>query len=109
MICHRKTNTSMGYEYKIKAKFTEEQKCDILTLLKTHKDFDKEYTFAGKHFIDLRCADNRGKMPNLFISFEENGLYLCQNGSSYLWTDLESLKSYLEALKIEYEIHDYSE
>lgn len=48
-------------------------------------------------------------MPNISIIFEEDGIYICQYGSSYVWTDLDALKSYLENELIEYEIIDYQE
>jgi len=99
----------MGFEYKLKTKLTDKQTIEIQGLLVDNKTFDKKYKFDGKEFWDFRRADNNGKMPNINIVFEEDGIYICQYGSSYLWTDIENLKDYIDNEKIEYKIIDYQD
>jgi len=99
----------MGYEYKIIAKFTENQVSEIRDLLVNSKTFEKQYEFENNTFLDFRRPENSGKIPNISIIFENDGIYICQYGSSYLWTDLDQLKDYIENENIEYEIIDYSD
>lgn len=99
----------MGYEYKIIAKFTEKQVAEIQDLLLNSKTFDKQYEFENNIFLDFRRPGNSGKIPNISIIFENDGIYICQYGSSYLWTDLDQLKYYIEEENIEYKIIDYSD
>ncbi len=99
----------MGYEYKILAKFTEKQAKDILTLLEKNDLFDKKYYLNNQEFRDFRRSENKAEMPDLFLIFELDGIYICQNSSSYIWQGLEGLKKYIETEKIDYEILDHSE
>lgn len=99
----------MGFEYKLKTKLTDKQTAVIQGLLVNSITFDKKYKFDGKEFWDFRRAENNGKMPNINIVFEEDGIYICQYGSSYLWTDIENLKDYIDSEKIEYKIIDYQD
>jgi hypothetical protein len=43
------------------------------------------------------------------MGFEKDGIYVCQYNSTYIWTDLNELKNYIQNEKIEYEILDYQE
>lgn len=99
----------MGYEYKIIAKFTKKQVAEIRYLLVNSKTFEKQYEFENNIFLDFRRPENIGKIPNISIIFENDGIYICQWGSSYLWTDLDQLKNYIEDENIEYRIIDYSD
>jgi hypothetical protein len=99
----------MGFEYKLKTKLTDKQTTEIQGLLIDSITFDKKHKFDGKEFWDYKRADNIGKMPSINIIFEEDGIYICQYGSSYLWTDIEKLKDYLDNEKIEYKIIDYQD
>lgn len=58
--------------------------------------------------LDFRHPENTGKLLNSII-FEENGIYICQYGSSYAWANLRDLKNYLEKEKIEYKLINYQE
>ena len=99
----------MGYEYKLKTKLTDKQTSEIQFLLVDNITFDKKYEFDNKEFWEFRRTENKGKLPNINIVFENDGIYICQWGSSYLWTDLDKLKDYIESNKIEYELIDYQE
>lgn len=99
----------MGYEYKIITKFTEKQVAEIRDLLVNFKTFEKQYEFENNTFLDFRRPENSGKIPNISIIFENDGIYICQYGSSYLWTDLDQLKDCIENENIEYKIIDYSD
>lgn len=99
----------MGFEYKIKTNLSEKIKTEIQCLLENNKMFDKKYEFEGKMFWDFRQTDNNGVMPNMSITFENDGIYICQNSSSYLWVDLEALKHYFDIENIKYEIVDYQD
>ena len=99
----------MGYEYKIVAKLTENQIAEIKNLLISNIMFDKKYEFDSKMFWDFRHSENRGKMPNISVVFENDGIYICQYGSSYLWTYLDKLKDYILNEKIEIKIIDYQD
>ncbi|MDN3692657.1 hypothetical protein QWZ06_10395 [Chryseobacterium tructae] len=99
----------MGLEYKLKAKLTEQQTADIQDLLENAVLFEKKYEHAHQLFWDFRHAENTGEMPNISIIFEEDGIYICQYGSSYVWTDLDELKNYIEKEQIAYKIIDYQD
>lgn len=99
----------MGFEYKIKAKFTAPQTTEIEHLLENSKTFDKKYEFDNKTFWDFRQPENLGKIPNISLVFENNGIYVCQYSSTDIWTDLDKLKNYIQNEKIEYQILDYQE
>ena len=99
----------MGFEYKLRTILTENQTSEIQFLLMDNITFDKKYKSENKEFWEFRRVENNGKLPNINIVFKEDGIYICQFGSSYLWTDLDKLKDYIESNKIEYEILDYQE
>ncbi|OCA79838.1 hypothetical protein BBH99_05170 [Chryseobacterium contaminans] len=99
----------MGFEYKLKAKFTDKQTSEIQNLLGNSDLFEKKHEYAHQLFWDFRYAENTGKIPNISIIFEKDGIYICQWGSSYAWTDLDELKNYIENEQIEYELIDYQE
>ena len=97
----------MGFEYKIIAKFTDTQIKDIADVLLQDNHFDKKQNAGGKEFWEFRRPENQGQLPDLTIAFEIDGLYVCQYGSTYLWTDLDKLKDYLATEDIEHKILDY--
>lgn len=99
----------MGFEYKIEADFTAGQLQEITDLLERNPYFEKKYNFQGKENRQFRHPENKAEMPNLIIIFEIDGIYICQFGTSYLWTWLEVLKSYLDSNEITYIIIDYQE
>lgn len=99
----------MGFEYKLKAKLTERQTTEIQYLLANTSFFDKKYLFNNNLFWDFRYVENMGEIPNISIIFENDGIYICQYSSSYLWTNLDELKIYMADNQIEYEVIDYQE
>ncbi len=99
----------MGYEYKIVTKLTEKQIAEIQDLLVTNIIFDKKYEFNSKMFWDFRQPENNGEMPNISIIFENDGIYVCQYSSSYLWNHLGDLKNYIETQKIKFKLIDYQD
>jgi hypothetical protein len=99
----------MGFEYKIKADFTTIHLQEIAELLERNPYFEKKYNFQGKENWQFRHPENKDQMPNLIIIFEIDEIYICQFGTSYLWTWLEALKSYLDSNEITYIITDYQE
>ncbi|WP_160137601.1 hypothetical protein [Chryseobacterium sp. c4a] len=99
----------MGFEYKLKTKLTHQQTTEIQDLLENAVLFEKKYEYAHQLFWDFRHVENTGKMPNISIIFEEDGIYICQYGSSYMWKDLDELKNYIEKEQIACEIIDYQE
>lgn len=99
----------MGFEYKLKAKLTEKQTAEIQDLLESSDLFEKKYEYANQLFRDFRHAENTGQLPNISIIFENDGIYICQYTSSYVWTDLDALKIYVEKEQIAYEIIDYQD
>lgn len=99
----------MGFEYKLKTKLTDQQAAEIQDLLENLAIFEKKYEYAHQLFRDFRHAENTGKIPDISIIFEKDGIYICQWSSSYIWTGLEELKNYLEKEQVEYEFIDYQE
>lgn len=99
----------MGFEYKLKTKLTDQQTTEIQNLLESSALFEKKYEYAHQLFWDFRHAENLGKIPNISIMFEEDGIYICQWSSSYVWKDLDELKNYIENKQIEYGLIDYQE
>jgi len=99
----------MGFEYKIIAKFTDKQTSEIVDLFKQDKRFDKRLDRDGRTFWEFKSARGQGPMPNVAMTFESDGLYVCQYSSSYLWTDLDKLKNYLTTEEIAHKILDYSD
>jgi hypothetical protein len=97
----------MGFEYKIKADFNTGQIQEITDLLERNSYFEKKYDFLGKETRQFRHPENKGQAPNLMIIFEADGLYICHFSTSYLWTWLEALKSYLDCSGIGYTTIDY--
>lgn len=100
---------SMGFEYKLKTKLTNQQTAEIQDLLENLAIFEKKYEYAHQLFWDFRYSENTGKIPNISIIFEKDGIYICQWSSSYIWTDLQELKNYLEKEQIAYDLIDYQE
>ncbi|MFD2562917.1 hypothetical protein [Aquimarina rubra] len=43
------------------------------------------------------------------IIFENDGIYICQYNASYVWTELEELKHYLDDKSVTYTIIDYQD
>ncbi|UHO39795.1 hypothetical protein H5J24_07000 [Chryseobacterium capnotolerans] len=99
----------MGFEYKLKTKLTDQQTAEIEDLLENSALFEKKYEYTHQLFWDFRHAENTGKLPNMSIIFEEDGIYICQWSSSYVWTDLDELKNYIKKEQIAYEIIDYQD
>lgn len=99
----------MGFEFKIIAKLTYRQTAEIQNALFGNSLFNKLELLDGKQFWNFRKPINNGKLPNLTIAFEEDGIYVCQYESSNLWSNLDKLKEYFENHKITYEIVDYQE
>jgi hypothetical protein len=99
----------MGFEYKLKTNLTDKQAAKIQDLLEGSPLFEKKYEYNNQLFWDFRYAENTGKLPNISIIFEEDGIYICQWGSSYVWTDLDELKNYIKKEQIAYEIIDYQD
>lgn len=99
----------MGFEYKLKTKLTDKQIIEIQELLENSALFEKKYEYAQQMFWDFRHPENTGKMPNISIIFEEDGIYICQYGSSYVWKDLDELKNYIKDEQITYEFIDYQD
>lgn len=56
-------------------------------------------------FWDFIHPEYTGKLPNISIIFEEDSIYICQYGSSYVWIDPEELKNYIDKEQIEYELN----
>lgn len=99
----------MGFEYKIITKLTEEQENDLSKLFTGNVFFHKRYAYEGHDFFEFRKPSNPGKLPNIMIAFETDGIYICQYGTSHLWTDLEEIKGYLDENQITFKILDYSD
>lgn len=99
----------MGFEYKLRVKLTNKQTSEIQFLLLDNITFDKKYKFDNKEFWEFREAENIGKLPNINIVFENDGIYICQYSTSYLWTNLDKLKNYIESNKIKYKLIDYQQ
>ena len=99
----------MGFEYKIIAQFTEKQITEIQEALEAHAGFGKKYEFDTKVFYNFRLTNNKGKIPNMSISFENDGIYICRYDGSFLWKNFEELKEYMEHENINYTVLDYQE
>ncbi|GAB1858353.1 hypothetical protein MHTCC0001_31900 [Flavobacteriaceae bacterium MHTCC 0001] len=97
----------MGFEYKIKTNLTSRNNAEIQMLLEKKITFEGTYEFQGQLFWNFRKNKNKGEMPNVSILFEKDGIYILQYSSSYLWTELEELKHYLEKENITYHIIDH--
>lgn len=99
----------MGFEYKLRIELTDKQTNEIQDLFVKSNEFDKKYELNNKVFWDFRKAENKGEIPNISVIFEEDGIYICQYYTSYLWSGLDDLKKYIECIKIECEIIDYQD
>ncbi len=99
----------MGFEYKIIAKLSEKQISEIQNILELKIEFDKKYEFDNKTFYDLRLANNKGKMPNISISLESDGVYICRYEGGHLWKNLKELKEYIDDKHIKYTLLDYQD
>ncbi len=94
----------MGFEYTIKLKLDNRQTNEVNDLLININSFDKKYEFNSKTFWDFRLSDNFSTIPDTSLTLDNDGIYICQNISSYIWAELEILKSYFEKNYIEYEV-----
>jgi hypothetical protein len=97
----------MGFEYKLSTKVTDTQTTEIQHLLEASTTFEKKYNFEKKILWNFRHPENTGKMPDMSIIFENDGIYICQYGSTYIWKDLDMLKSYKENNNMKYDIIDF--
>ena len=97
----------MGFEYRIIVKFTRKQLSEIEELLSTQKTFDKKCQLGNSEFMEFKKPDNLGKMPNVSLSFERDGIYVCQHGTDNLWESLDALKAFLKKEELTYKIYDY--
>lgn len=99
----------MGFEYKIITKLNQKQISEVQQLLEQNNIFDKKYEFDNKLFWDFRKPDNTGKMPNISVAFESDGIYICRHEGGFVWKNLENVKTYMESENVSYEILDYQE
>ncbi|GAA0718270.1 hypothetical protein GCM10009430_16170 [Aquimarina litoralis] len=99
----------MGFEYKIITKLHQKQISEVQQLLEQNHIFDKKYEFDNKLFWDFRKPGNKGKMPNISVAFESDGIYICRHEGGFVWKNLENVKTYMESENVSYEILDYQE
>ncbi|MDR6489800.1 hypothetical protein J2799_004350 [Chryseobacterium vietnamense] len=68
--CTNIRKPKMGFEAKIKAKFTDQQNSEILDLLESSSPFEKKPKYTHLSW-DFRHPENTGKLPNKSIIFDE--------------------------------------
>jgi len=100
----------MGFEYKILVDLTPQQSLKLQCLILEHPHF-RQKPYAGNDFIEFRHPDNDNPnwMPNLYLLFETDGIYICHNSISSIWSDLQIIKNYLDIHHLSYHIFDYSD
>lgn len=97
----------MGYEYKIMTKLTDRQLSEVQGLLMDNNTFDNKYEFNNEIWWEFRQPANSGKMPNCSVVFQDDGIYICQYLSPYLWESLDNLKDYMENNIVEFTLMSY--
>lgn len=100
----------MGYEYKIIVDLTPNQSLKLQNLILKQPLFSRK-PYKENDFIEFRSSDNNNSdwMPNLYLLFETDGIYICNNSIAPIWHDLQLIKDYLESHDLSYRIIDYSD
>jgi hypothetical protein len=99
----------MGAEYKIEIILNSRFLDEVTKLIKSKELFEKTVVFNGKEHFEFRNSDNKGRVPNFTLIFEENGIYICKHDCSSLWENLVELKSYLDFHLPAYSIIDFDD
>ena len=99
----------MGFEFKVISNLTANEINDIHLLLDNNELLEKKYEFENKLFWDLKNYESKSDMPDTTITIEQNGIYICQYLSSYLWTNVDNLKNYFEKEVKEFKVDKYED
>jgi len=100
----------MSYEYKILVNLTPQQSLELQNLILKQPNFSRK-PYLENDFIELRYPENSNpkELPTLYLLFETDGIYICNNSISSIWNDLQTIKSYLKEHHLSYSIFDYSD
>lgn len=83
----------MAAEYKIYSKKAwSTLRPNIISAIKKHSLFTKEYDYNNRHIYELRLIDNRFKMPEIELEIQEDGLYICRYDLNEPFLHLDSIK-----------------
>ena len=86
----------MGHEFLINVKLTSIERQEVARLFKRKAAYYQTNVIDKTEFYEFKNNIFKERMPDLTISFDEKGIYVCKYLKSDLWSDLEDLKSYLQ-------------
>lgn len=90
----------MGFEFRIAARLTPDQRQHVAQLLDALPQARRQHD--GGAAWELRMAGNTGAMPDTGIALDAGGLYVCQYGAADAWHGLAALRGYLDAQGVAY-------
>ncbi|RYZ27994.1 MAG: hypothetical protein EOO10_11015 [Chitinophagaceae bacterium] len=85
----------MGYEFKIRVSLTAEEKKQLTEIFHQKSSYSPGLRTQGNRSYEFMDSGTQSEMPNTIVEFEEYGIYVCQNLSSEVWTDLTNIKEWL--------------
>jgi len=88
----------MGYEFKILVELSERERGRIALLLRRKEHFRGEVDLEHVHFFEFSTRVQMTRMPDTSLSFEADGIYVCQYSGSDVWHGLDDLKDELTEL-----------
>jgi hypothetical protein len=96
----------MGVEYQIKVQLTSTEKEELRALLKQKSSFRSTTTIEETEYFQFWIESSAPDWPDIKISFDEEGIYVCKSLSPELWTDLEDIHKFLQSLKKNIEVEE---
>jgi hypothetical protein len=96
----------MGYEFRIRVSLTAEEKKELTEIFNRKSSHSPDLRVQGNRSLELRNSDTQSEMPNTTVEFEEYGIYICQNLSSEVWTDLTNIREWLLNHKKHFEVEE---
>ncbi|MGI4872421.1 MAG: hypothetical protein ACRYFX_14735 [Janthinobacterium lividum] len=78
----------MGHEYKLVTTLTTAQQEALSGLLESLPSYYWKYSHAGQEIREFRRPENLGEMPDFWVIFELDGLYVCKNDAPNIWQNL---------------------
>ena len=96
----------MGYEFLIKIKLTAEEKSELMNLFKRKSIYSSAVTVDDKEYLEFRNTNFQSQLPDFTTAFNKKGIYVCQNLTTDVWTNLDDLKEYLLKYQKEFNIEE---
>ncbi len=89
----------MGLEFKVKSKKEwAPMRETILSEIKDHSNFLKEYDYKNKHWYDFKIKKDNSDWPDIGLIVEDDGLYILRHDLKDAFLYLDNIKAKLNEL-----------